>query len=146
MFRVRDTQNDKWVTTEDVFVNPIGDVFSVKRKGFFKKREELVFESHYIPHKDTSIRDKNDIMIYEGDFVRAVSESDDNEDVMIGLVAYAPEKASYLLLVWSESQAYHIGDGISESLEVVGNIFDTPELAEYMDECEDVKFGGLEIE
>ena len=125
MYRVYDTQKKKWLKY-DVYLMPNGDLYKLE-KPIFRKRNTLrqLSTDRYVYHRDIGLYDKNDVLIYQGDIVKA----NINEDEYINAeVAYVEHIASYVILDFKEGRYYSLGTEECSHLEVIGNVFDTPEL------------------
>ena len=70
----------------------------------------------YVCKRDIGIRDKNDQLIFEGDFLRS-----DEYDIE-GVVAYAPQQAAYLLFDEKTSTYYPLGEEICKHVEIIFTI------------------------
>lgn len=119
MFRVYDNYQKRWVLG-DIYASTNGDLYILK-KGFFKKRMQLVSDERYIIHKYIGLYDKNNQFIYEGDYVKA--EVSDGETI-IGMVTFAHEFASYIILCDENSKYYILGSEVCKYVEIIGNVFD----------------------
>ncbi|WP_413509663.1 YopX family protein [Carnobacterium maltaromaticum] len=76
----------------------------------------------------TGLKDKNDVEIYEGDILK-------NEEGKIGYVSFLVQEVGYVVVL--EKQDYRLGHRntaesyeIAQGHEIVGNIYDNPELLE----------------
>ncbi|MBQ3022885.1 MAG: hypothetical protein IJD91_06160 [Clostridia bacterium] len=90
------------------------------------------YTSHIINTKTigqyTGLKDKNDKEIYEGDIVKSISGK-------IGYVIFLQQEMGYVV-VWDncDTRLGHRSRGgrydVDSSIEVIGNIYDNPELVE----------------
>lgn len=71
MFRVFDTETNEWVN-DNVYLNPNGELFLIKQSvfGWVKVPLELS-QDRYVYHVDIGLYDKNDSLVYEGDYILA---------------------------------------------------------------------------
>lgn len=122
-YRVYDSKKKEWVR-EGIYISPINDIYTSKKTLFGTEKLSLVSNNRYICHRDIGLTDKNYVLIFEGDICKA------EEIDVIGVIAYAPEIASYCLLDDKNFKYYPLGKDRCKQLEVVGNVFDTPELIE----------------
>lgn len=139
MYRVYDNKEKRWVK-EDVFISQIGDVFVAKKSRMSKfgyEKMSLVSERRYTVQYGIGIDDKNGKTMYAGDIVRL-----DIEDDILCMVAYAAEMGAYLLFDTADMKYYPIIEEIMDSIEVVGNILDNPDMMDMLDDDEsDEKVG-----
>lgn len=119
MYRVFDNKRHKWVEN-NICISPNGYIYKVKRNLFGCKLVPLSDE-RYILHKNIEVFDKNQEEIYEGDYIKAEIDKD---KIVHGMVCYAHEYASYIILCTDTNEYYHIGNELSEYLEIIGNVFD----------------------
>lgn len=123
MYRVYDTKEKRWVK-HGISISPENDLLKATKTMFGRYKLDPIPDVRYIWQNAIEIEDKNGRMIYEGDICRA-------SDGMIGEIAYAVETASYLFFDHAGQIWYPLGVTICrENLEVIGNVFDTPELLE----------------
>lgn len=124
MYRVYDLENGKWV--QDVYMSPYPNNKLYKlKKSLFGHKLILVDEGDYICHRFIDLYDKDSEMVYEGDIIEAQIS---DEKTVTGIVAYATEWSSYVVLCFDLDEFYVLGDEISEFISVIGNVFDTPQL------------------
>lgn len=136
MHRVYNNKNKCW-TKEDVYISTSGGMFSLKKSfmnrfGFYKLKP--VSEHTHIVQNVIGVHDKNNKLIYEGDICRC--EINDGKSV-ICVVGFAPECASYLFLDYKDSVFYPITKEVCDRIEIIGNIFDNPNLADELKESQD---------
>lgn len=124
MYRVYDLVKKEWV--QDVYISPYPNNKLYKlKKSLFGHRLIPVDEGDYIIHKFIDLYDKDSVMVYEGDIIKA-QISDDK--VVTGIVTYATEWSSYIILCFDPDEFYVLGNEITEFISVVGNVIDNPHL------------------
>ena len=131
MYRIYDLKKKRW-RNNNIYLAPNEEVFTVERFPF-KSKDKLVAadEDRFIVHRDTGLTDKSGILIYEGDIVKA--EVEDNAFI-IAEVIYLHERASYIIMSFKAETWYDLGTQVCDRIEVVGNVFDTPNLLEFKEE------------
>lgn len=90
--------------------------------------EDNYFNQDAILMQSTGLKDKNGVEIYEGDIVKPVSFAS-----WIGVVKYSSENAAYILD--DHNNEFIRGENVylsqfNEGLEIIGNIYENPELME----------------
>lgn len=70
----------------------------------------------------TGFTDKNGVNIFEGDIIQNVTEG------KTAVVQWFSEHSAFMLWCKSESQVYWLYDNDFLNIEVIGNIYDNPEL------------------
>lgn len=70
----------------------------------------------------TGLRDKNGTRLFEGDIIRNIDNSD------IGAVRWYSEHGSFMIRRISDNQIFWLFDNDFSKIEVIGNIYDNPEL------------------
>ena len=128
MFRVRDIKNKKWV--DNVILSPNGELYKVKKFLFMNKLVPVSYDE-YVYHNCTYLYDKNGTLIYEGDYIEAeISENEEDEisenETVIGIVYFATELSSYVILSFDSEKYYFIGEYVSDKIRVIGNVFEKP--------------------
>lgn len=120
-YRVYDNEKKKWVM-DNVYLNPHSELFLIKRFLFGVVKVLHTLDSdRYIHHRDINLYDKNSVLIYEGDYIKAQVEEDRS---VTGLVAYAHELSAYVILCVDSDEFYTLGSETCEFIEVIGNVFD----------------------
>lgn len=121
MFRVYDTKEKAWIK-ENICLKPDGELVTVKRNifGLFKLLIPLN-QNRYVYHKAIDLWDKDGIQVFEGDYILAKVDED---KTVVGLVVFAQELSSYIILSESSDEFFTLGNEVTEFIEVVGNVFD----------------------
>ena len=70
----------------------------------------------------TGLTDKNGVKIFEGDIIQNVTEE------KTAVVQWFSEHSAFMLWCKSENQVYWLYDNDFHNIEVIGNIYDNPEL------------------
>jgi uncharacterized phage protein (TIGR01671 family) len=70
----------------------------------------------------TGLTDKNDTKIFEGDIIQNVTEG------KTAVVQWFSEYSAFMLWCKSKNQVYWLYDNDFHNIEVIGNIYDNPEL------------------
>lgn len=129
-FRVYDTEECKWIT-DNVYMNSIGDLFKIKNSLFGMVRIPLeLSQDRYVFHEDIRLNDNESNLVFVGDYLEAtigkVDEDDENSEYIkvIGLVIYAEDLASYIIICEENNTFYELGNYISDRIKIVGNVFD----------------------
>ena len=131
MYRVYDLRRKRWCNN-NIYLLPNEELY-ILEKTLFKNRDKMVIadEDRYVVHRDTGLTDKQGVIIYEGDIVKA--EVEDNTFIILEVV-YANETASYIAMSFKTETYYNLGTQVCNRIEVVGNVFDTPKLLESKEE------------
>lgn len=119
MYRVYDKERHKWIKN-NIYLSSNGDLYRIKNT-FFGNKLVLLSDERYIWHKSINVFDKNQEEIYEGDYVEA--EVDENK-IVSGMICYAYEYASYIILCYDTNEYYYLGSELSEHIKIIGNVFD----------------------
>ena len=104
---------------EGIFLSPNNDINLI----FGNNKFSLIPDYRYAVVRDVGLEDMNDDLIYEGDVLKS------KQDDIIGLVAYIPDKASFVLLDYHTNTYYPLGTNIcKDRLIIVGNNFENADL------------------
>ena len=118
-YRVFDKKKKRFVT-DNIFLTPDGELVESK-KSVFGNKMTFVDQNRYVYQKYVELNDKDNVPIYMGDYVKA-QVSEDRE--VTGLVTYAQELSSYVILCFDTDEYFTLGTEVCEFIEVVGNVFD----------------------
>ena len=118
-YRVYDKKKKKFVT-DNVYLTPDGELVESKRS-LFGSKMTFVDQNRYVYQKYIELNDKNDVCVFMGDYVKA-QVAEDRE--ITGLVTFAPELSSYVILCFDSDEYFTLGTEVCQLIEVVGNVFD----------------------
>ena len=121
-YRVWDKKRKRWVN-EDIYLNPNGELLKADKSILGWSKPTFVSQDRYVYQKAIDLYDKNDKMIFVGDYLNA-KVRDDKE--VQGIVTFAEELSAYIILCFETDEFYTLGTEICEYVEVVGNIFEEP--------------------
>lgn len=125
-YRVYDLEQKCWVS-DNIYLNQNDELFLIKQSLFGMIKIPLkLSQDRYVYHKDINLYDKESHLIHEGDYIRA-EVSDDK--VVIGVVVYAPELSSYIILCENDNEYFLLGNQVCDYIRIVGNVFDGHEEA-----------------
>lgn len=86
----------------------------------------IPYQPSFILMQYTGLKDKNAKEIYEGDIVKAIFGDQEDENIL-GLVTYSEMQACYIVIANNEDE-WELG--YLDNIELIGNIYDNPELLE----------------
>jgi len=118
-YRVYDKKKRRFVT-DNIFLTPDGELIESK-KSLFGNKLTFVDQNRFVYQKYIELDDKNGTPIYMGDYVKA-QVAEDKE--ITGLVTYAQELSSYVILCFDTDEYFTLGTEVCEFIEVIGNVFD----------------------
>lgn len=118
-FRVYDKKKKKFIT-DNVFLTPDGELVESK-KSLFGNKMTFVDQNRFVYQKYIELDDKNNMPIFMGDYVNA-QVSEDRE--ISGLVTFAPELSSYVILCFDSDEYFTLGTEVCQYIQVIGNVFD----------------------
>lgn len=120
MFRCYNIKEGKWAN--NILLSTNNDLTEVKEKKFGYSKLNLVPDSEYVFHRDIGLYDRDGWLIFEGDMLQTPNG-------LVGIVAYSEENASFVFLEYENKMYYPLFKKVcNDSLRIVGNVFDTPEL------------------
>lgn len=120
-YRVYDNEKKCWIK-DNIYLSPEGDLFLIKKSTFgFTKVPITLSQERYVYHKAIDLWDKENVQVHEGDYIQA--QVDENKSV-VGLVAFAHELSSYVILCVDSDEFYTLGSEVTKYIQVIGNVFD----------------------
>lgn len=119
-YRIYDQKKKKWLD-DDIYMSQDGELYKSSKTLFGNEKLTFVSQNRYVYQRDIELHDKNDVMIYVGDYVEAHVADD---KIVVGFVTYAQELSAYVILCDDAGEYYTLGSYVSGDLCVVGNIFD----------------------
>lgn len=121
-YRVYDKKRKKFVNDE-IYLNPNGELLKPNKSFLGWTKPTFVSENRYVYQKSIGLSDMNNKEIYVGDYVKA-QVADDRE--IIGLVTFAEEISSYIILCFETDEFFTLGSEVSKFIKVIGNVFNEP--------------------
>lgn len=120
-YRIYDLETKQWIR-DNIFLSPDGELFLIKKFlfGLIKILRPLSQE-RYIYHRDIELYDKNNELIFEGDYLKAQVDTDKE---VIGMVVYIDQLSAYVILCEETKDYYTLGSERKEYIEKIGNVFD----------------------
>lgn len=118
-YRVYDKKKHKFIQ-DNIFLTPDGELVESK-KSLFGNKLSFVSQDRYVYQKSIDLNDKNSNLIHVGDYLRAQVADDRTIE---GLVTYAEELASYVILCFDTEEYYVLSSQVCDLIEIVGNVFD----------------------
>ena len=118
-YRVFDKKKRKFIT-DNIFLTPDGELVESK-KSIFGNKLSFVDQNRFVYQKSIDLYDKNNILIHVGDYVEA-EVADDR--TITGLVTYAEELASYVILCFETDEYFVLSNQVCDRIKIVGNVFD----------------------
>lgn len=120
-YRVYDIKEDRWVK-DNVYLAPNGDLFKIKQSLFGMVKIPMALDSdRYVYYKSIGLYDKENTLIYEGDYVAANVA---NNKTVVGIVGFAHELSAYVIFCVNYNEYYTLGSEVAEFVKVIGNVFD----------------------
>lgn len=118
-YRVYDKKKKRFVT-DNIFLTPDGELVESK-KSLFGNKMTFVDGNRFVFQKYIELNDKNDTLIYMGDYVEANVAED---KTITGLVTFSTELSSYVILCFDTGEYFTLGESVREFIRVIGNVFD----------------------
>ncbi len=118
-FRVYDKKKRRFVQ-DNIFLTPDGELVESK-KSLFGDKLSFVQQDRYVYQRSIDLYDKENKLIYVGDYLNAEVADD---KVVSGLVTYAEELASYVILCFDADEYYVLSSQVCDRIKIIGNVFD----------------------
>ena len=120
-YRVYDNKEKKWIK-DNVYLSPDGELYKIKQGVLGLTKLPLALDGErYIYHYAIDLYDKHNKQVCEGDYILAQVTEDKS---VVGLVAFAHELSSYVILCVDSDEFYTLGSETTEFIEIIGNVFD----------------------
>ena len=118
-FRVYDKKKKRWVK-DNIYLTTDGELVESK-KSLFGNKLTFTSDNRFVYQKSIDLTDKNGTEIFVGDYLKADVSADKQ---IRGIVTYAEQLSSYVILNFETDEYYTLGEYIKELIEVDGNVFD----------------------
>lgn len=118
-FRVYDKKKKRFVT-DNIFLTPDGELVESKRS-LWGNKMTFVDQNRYVYQRYIDLVDRNNNPVYIGDILEAQVAED---RVIRGMVTFAPELSSYIILCFESEEYFTLGESICDLISVVSNVFD----------------------
>ena len=118
-FRVYDKKKKKFIH-DSIYLTPDGELLQ-SSKTLFGNKMTFLHEDRYVFQQAIGLNDKNDAPIYIGDYLEATVADD---RVVTGLVTFAEELGSYVILCFDSDEYYVLGQSVMQYTKIIGNVFD----------------------
>ena len=118
-FRVYDKKKKKFIH-DSIYLTPDGELLQ-SSKTLFGNKMTFLHEDRYVFQQAIGLSDKDNTPIYIGDYLEATVADD---RVVTGLVTFAEELGSYVILCFDNSEYYVLGQSVMQYTKIIGNVFD----------------------
>lgn len=118
-YRVYDKKKRKFIT-DNIFLTPDGELVEPK-KSLFGNKMTFVDGNRYVYQRHIELSDRDNNPIFIGDYLEATVADD---EVVIGIVTFAEELSSYIIMCFENEKWYTLGTDICDRIRVIGNVFD----------------------
>ena len=130
-FRAWNTKSGRFAKDGELFLSIDSENYNLYSVDFDNFRLE---NDNYILMQYTGLKDKNGVEVYEGDLV-SFEDSDggyEYQDLVIntGIVEYGDLGFYFTNRVAVDMDDFYIKDGRCDEVEIIGNIYENPELLE----------------
>lgn len=127
MYRVYDKKKERWVK-DGIYLTPNEDLSTSTKALFGTEKLSLASNQRYVLQKSIGLKDMRKVSIFEGDIASVTICNENEELIVIGVVAYYPDHASYYLFDYQNAKYYPINSEICKHLEIIGNVIDNSNL------------------
>lgn len=118
-YRVFDKKRKKWVN-DDVYLNPEGELFKSGKLFLGMNKPTFLDQNRYVYQRYIELSDKNGTPVFVWDVLEAHVE----DGIVKGVVIFAKELSSYVILCDEINKYYVLGEYVVKEIEVIGNVFD----------------------
>ncbi len=118
-YRVYDKKKRRFVQ-DNIFLTPDGELVESK-KSLFGNKLSFVSQDRYVYQRSIDLCDKDNKLIHVGDYLEAEVAED---RTVTGLVTYAEELASYVILCFDTDEYYVLSSQVCDRIKIIGNVFD----------------------
>lgn len=116
---------EEWWIEGGALTTDKGDCYVATSCLVGKENEPLIVAAYKVDPETlcqyTEKEDKNENKIFDGAIIK-------NEKDEIGIVQWFEEHAAFMIWYVNENIIYYLGDNNCSKVEIIGNIFDNPEL------------------
>lgn len=133
LFRGKRIDNNEWIYGNLLVIEDECFIITVSRKDWKKIQLEKIEVNPDTVGQYTGLKDKNGTKIFEGDIVKYHTESISFKRDTIGVVEYYNGTFGIVTDKGKHFLSFHNMSAYVRCIEVIGNIYDNPELLEVED-------------